>query len=252
MPKSLLFLLIFFITQQAFAQNTSKHPRYLKSYFTDTRDIITEPLRWDKHDIANATIIVGATAFLMVHDEKLHRFVSVNQNKNLGNVFHYAIAPFGNGIYTLPLLSAVYLGGVAGNNSYDKSMALLGLKTFIISAGEATVIKMAFQRHRPGDNTPPDAFRYDGPFDHFSDNGSLVSRHATTAFAVATVFARGYKSEKKWVPWVAYSLASLVTISRVYEKEHWASDAFAGACLGYVTGRFMFDLNRKFLNKRDK
>jgi len=43
---------------------------------------------------------------------------------------------------------------------------------------------------------------------------------------------------------VAYTLASLVTISRVYEREHWASDALAGACLGYVSGKFIYKFNR--------
>ncbi|MBL0341917.1 MAG: phosphatase PAP2 family protein [Bacteroidetes bacterium] len=127
---------------------------------------------------------------------------------------------------------------------------MLGIKAFVISAGEATLIKVAFQRHRPIDDVPPDAFKYDGPFHGLKNDGSLVSRHATTAFAIATVFAEGYKKEKKWVPFVAYSLASLVSISRTYNREHWASDAFAGACLGYFTGKFLFEINSGNLKKK--
>jgi membrane-associated phospholipid phosphatase len=253
-----LFLLRFVLTaillnaNGAAAQHSHDSVSYLKSYFTDTREIIRSPLQWDATDVGNLTMVAGATAFLALHDEKLNNFVSGNQSKVLKNISHFGIAPFGNGIYSLPLLGAVYLGGAIAGNNYDKQMALLGLKTWIIAAGEATVMKAAFQRQRPGDNDHPDAFAFNYPIRSINDNGSFVSRHATTAFALAVVFSEGYKSKKKWVPWVAYSLASLVAISRVYEQEHWVSDAFAGACLGYVTGKMLYKLNSRFLNNTNK
>jgi len=229
----------------SFSQSRPDSVSYLKSYFTNTQAIIAAPFHWDKQDIANVVMVTGTTAFLMVYDEKMDDFLLRNNSSKLKKISSNFISPFGNGVYTLPLLGTVYLAGVLTKNPYDKEMALLGLKTFIISAGEATVIKMALGRNRPADQFHSPAFQFDGPFKKFSDNGAFVSRHATTSFAVATIMAEGYKSEKRWVPWMAYSLASLVTVSRVYEREHWVSDAFAGACLGYVTGRFMYRINQK-------
>ncbi len=248
----LLFTAILLNGNGASAQHSRDSVSYLKSYLTDTREIIRSPLQWDATDLGNLTMVAGATAFLALHDEKLNDFVSRNQSRALKNIFHFGIAPFGNGVYSLPLLGVVYLGGAIAGNNYDKQIALLGLKTWIISAGEATGIKAAVQRQRPGDYDPPDAFAFDYPIRRINDNGSFVSRHATTAFALAVVFSDGYKSKKKWVPWVAYSLASLVTVSRVYEQEHWVSDAFAGACLGYVTGKLVYKLNSRFLNNTNK
>lgn len=234
----------------AFAQSHPDSVSYLKSYLTNTGDIIKEPFHWNKKDFANLGVVSIATATLMIYDEQIDDFMYRNQNETLSNISKYVISPFGNGVYSLPLLGAVYVSGVIGKNTYDKEMALLGVKAFVISAAEATVIKAAFQRHRPIDDTPPDAFQYDGPFHGLDDNGSFVSRHATTAFAIATVFAEGYKTKKKWVPYVAYSLASLVSISRVYDREHWASDAFAGACLGYFTGKFLYKINYGYKFKK--
>lgn len=244
----ILNFLFFFTVQCSFSQETITSSVYLKSYLSDTRDILISPLSWDKQDIANLTLIAGGTGFLMIYDEKIDDFIIRNYNSDVGNICKNVISPIGGGLFTIPLLGVLYFTGESSNNNYDKVMALIGLKTFVLAAGEATLIKMAFNRHRPKDDTPPNSGIYDGPFQYFSTDGSFVSRHATTSFALAALFSDGYRHKKKWVPWVAYSLASLVTVSRVYEREHWASDAFAGACLGFVTGKIMFKLNRKYLN----
>lgn len=69
---------------------------------------------------------------------------------------------------------------------------------------------------------------------------SFPSGHATTAFAIATVFARRYGNTPA-VPVIAYSLATLVGISRIVEHQHWASDVFVGACIGYLCGMDVTD-----------
>ncbi len=254
MYKRIFFNVLTFILLLNFNLSYSQsHPdsiSYLKSYLTNTRDIAVEPLHWNKLDLVNITLVSGSTAFLMIYDENINYFFLRNYNSSLNNVGEKVIAPFGNGMLSLPLLGIVYLSGAISKNTYDQEMALLGVKAFVLSAGESTLIKAAFQRHRPIDDIPSNAFKYEGPFNGISDNGSFVSRHATTAFAIATVFAEGYKSKKKWVPVVAYSLASLVSISRVYDQKHWASDVFAGACLGYFTGKFLYKINSSSSTKK--
>ncbi len=37
--------------------------------------------------------------------------------------------------------------------------------------------------------------------------------------------------------WISYPLATLVGLSLIDSEDHWASDVFAGAALGYVVGR---------------
>ncbi|HMT30639.1 MAG TPA: phosphatase PAP2 family protein [Bacteroidia bacterium] len=250
--KWIVAIVILLCVNNSYSQSHRDSVSYLKSYYTDTRDLIIEPLHWNKNDLANFTLVAGATGFLMIYDEKIDEFVQRNQNENLLNFSQNVLSPFGNGLYSIPALGIIYVSGVISKNPFDKEMALLGLKAFTISAGAATVSKYAFQRHRPIDDNPPDAFAYDGPFGGFSNEGSFVSRHATTAFAVATVISEGYKSKKRWVPYVAYSLASLVACSRVYEREHWASDVFAGAALGFVTGKFLYYINYGYKTKKIK
>ena len=58
-----------------------------------------------------------------------------------------------------------------------------------------------------------------------------------TAFAVASVTSRRYPRHR-WVPYVAYGLAGVVSFSRITTSSHFLSDVFFGAALGYTVGRF--------------
>jgi membrane-associated phospholipid phosphatase len=68
---------------------------------------------------------------------------------------------------------------------------------------------------------------------------SFPSGHATTSFAVATVFAYEYRDHIA-VPITAYSLATLVAASRMSAQRHWVSDVFVGSSLGFLLGRFVY------------
>ena len=65
---------------------------------------------------------------------------------------------------------------------------------------------------------------------------AFPSGHTSTAFSIATVFAYQY-ADKPFVAPFAYTMASLVGITRLIEHDHWASDVFAGACIGYLCGK---------------
>ena len=58
------------------------------------------------------------------------------------------------------------------------------------------------------------------------------------AFSIATVFAEHYRRHR-WVPFVAYGLASLVGFSRITLQAHFSSDVFAGAVLGGSFSHFV-------------
>jgi membrane-associated phospholipid phosphatase len=71
----------------------------------------------------------------------------------------------------------------------------------------------------------------------FTKGTSFPSGHATAGFAIATVMARRY-GQHKWVPWVAYGVAGLISVSRIPDMAHFPSDVFLGAALGYTVTRF--------------
>jgi membrane-associated phospholipid phosphatase len=52
------------------------------------------------------------------------------------------------------------------------------------------------------------------------------------------VIAENYKNHF-WVPLVCYGLATMVGLSRLTEDEHWLSDVFVGAVVGYAVGKMV-------------
>lgn len=246
----LLFFILIYLNSKG--QQLPPDDRFLKSCISDAGDMVLEPFHWDKNDLANITVITGATAFVMVYDEDIDSWIRTNHNKGLLSVSRNVIGPFGSGLYSLPLAGGLFVAGAVMKQPYDKEMAGLMLKAFVSGAGIATATKFISGRERPGDNSGANAPVFEGPGSGFNDNGSFVSRHSCIAFSMATVLSRGYSDQRPWVPVVAYTVATLVAVSRTYENKHWASDAVAGAALGYVSGRFLFDLNYKRLKRIKK
>jgi undecaprenyl-diphosphatase len=74
---------------------------------------------------------------------------------------------------------------------------------------------------------------------------SFPSGHATSVFAVATVFAAYYPRLR----WPLYSLAAAIAIGRVYLERHYLSDIVAGAALGIAFAVYLYR-NRQRLRRR--
>lgn len=117
------------------------------------------------------------------------------------------------------------------------------------SAVATNALKNTFHRHRPSATAENHVF--DGMV-RDNDNTSLPSSHTATAFALATSVATAYKGHK-WVPPVAYGVASLVGLSRIHDNAHWATDVVAGAAVGYFTAKgvtYLYDVVNQKLNIR--
>jgi membrane-associated phospholipid phosphatase len=66
---------------------------------------------------------------------------------------------------------------------------------------------------------------------------SFPSGHAMMSFSVATVFARRYR-QHRWVPYVAYAVATAISFSRLTSGAHFPSDVLFGAVTGFAIARF--------------
>jgi membrane-associated phospholipid phosphatase len=97
-------------------------------------------------------------------------------------------------------------------------------------------MKPVFGRERPSDSGGATVFV------PFSSNASFPSGHTAEAFTVATVIAM--RSDGWIVPAVAYTVASLVAVSRVYQQSHFPSDTLAGAVIGNAVARFVVNRHR--------
>jgi len=247
----ILFLMIFcnYILQAQhdssnyFKPQTHFNKKYIKSYFSDSKDVVTAPFRWNKKHWITTTAVVGTTVFLITQDDNIQDFFQQNRNYYTDNASKYFFDPLGKGYYSLPLLGILYLKGIFKEDVRAETTALNGVKAFVISGIIAKIIKQLTHRHRPNQDEISDPWNWDGPISDTEYN-SFPSGHTVSGFSIAAVLASSYK-DKKWIPVLSYSLATINGLARINDNKHWASDVFMGAVLGIAIGKLVYNNSQK-------
>ncbi len=204
---------------------------YIKGYWTDFENMVTSPARWDKWDWATATLVTGATVALYENDTKIQKWVLDNKTKTSSDIGD-KVTLLGSGYLTAGLVGGMYLYGHVAEDSKAVETALLSVESFALTGVFVQVIKRAAGRHRPYTGDPYNT--WSGPSLASTDD-SFPSGHSSSAFAVASVIAMEY--DNYIVPPLAYSVAAITGYNRMQHNAHWASDVFAGAVIGYFTGK---------------
>lgn len=220
-----------------------------RSYFillgSNIKQEFTKPFRMTKNDfvkLGKFAVVAIAVGFA---DEPIQRnALDLRNRSNSVRSVGKFITNFG-GLYEAVTLGAFGAYGVIVKNEKVKTTTLLATQAVVTSFLAEAVIKTITGRTRPNyyDPSVEAEPNFKGPFVNTSkdangkrSNSSFPSGHTTAAFAAATVFAVEFRN-KPVIPIVAYSIATLVGVSRITENKHWASDVLAGAALGYLTGR---------------
>lgn len=179
-------------------------------------------------------------------DKNMQKFTQANQNKTV----NFSLQTVG---YLGLTNSNIAIIGCTGIAALITKNPRLQKATILLTAGQmlnglvTKEIKYTFQRHRPNTGDPYNTFDWrGGP----RTNTSFVSGHSSDIFTTATIFAICFNN-KKWVPVVAYSTATLVGLSRIYQNQHWTSDVMVGAGIGFLSAQAVNKLynmaSRRFL-----
>jgi len=135
---------------------------------------------------------------------------------------------------------AFYVTGLVKHSPHARNTGLLAAEGLAGAQIVCFVLKQAAGRLKPSD-IPPDGnlrdtwFKYKGGL---TNGGSFPSGHSASAFAVATVISERYR-EHRWIPWVAYGAATVLSLSRLPAQAHFPSDIFIGAAMGYSISHFV-------------
>jgi membrane-associated phospholipid phosphatase len=209
---------------------------YLKVIWSDTKEIATEPLHWDRDDWSEAGLIGGGLLLTGAFLDKPIRDAAQRNRSKSSDRFFTDIQKFGTKQYELPVFAAFYVYGEFADNYEAKTTALDGLSASVISALATSTIKGIVGRARPNTGLGPHHFS------PFQSNYSFPSGHATGAFAFASVIAAHY--DNVWVDATAYTVASLVGLARIQLDAHWTSDVIAGGLIGGLIGHHLVEFNR--------
>ena len=237
----LIVFVSFFLSGMAQAQtdSISFNKSYIQKCFHDSKAIITSPIHWTSKDWTRFGIITTSLAATTLVDQPIANFSQKHRSKELDHFSTNFLEPF-NDKYSLLLMGGFMAQGLFAKNKKSISTGLLLFEGYTMTMILVRIPKYLAGRKRPDawpSSSPAD---WDGPF----QGTSFPSGHTAAAFTVATVIANQYR-DTPCVPVVAYSVASLVGMSRIYENRHWFSDVAAGAVIGTVIGNVVSRVSRE-------
>lgn len=241
MRKVAAIVLLLFIVQtiKAEKRDTTLVRQVINHGLTDTRDYLTAPLRWETKQWLTFTGLAATTGALIAWgDQPVYDFTNTLHSEKLDKLSHN-LEPIGN-TYSYLALGAILLNGVVQKDNYALETGFIAMESYVFGAVFVRSVKALAGRERPnyeGSSTPHNWY---GPFIEkpWTQQVSFFSGHTTTTFSIASVFAYRYR-DTGWVPYVAYGLATLGGLQRIYDNEHWTSDVLMGAAVGTATGLFL-------------
>ncbi|MDH7511823.1 MAG: phosphatase PAP2 family protein [Clostridiales bacterium] len=211
---------------------------FLVRFGRDFGSVLTSPREWRDSDLLKLAAISGVSLLVFAGDQKVHDWVVENTSHSAEETANF-FSNLGDGGWLLGGIAAIYAAGELGGRDRLRQTALLSLESLTATAFFVWSVKLIVGRSRPSTGESCRSFH---PFSFSSSRWSFPSGHAASAFAVATAIAD--QSEEMAVDALAYSLAALAGVARVYEKKHWAADVFVGSALGYFVAKKICRLNR--------
>jgi hypothetical protein len=209
-----------------------------KDFLHDQKAIWTFPIQLGKgkHWLP-ALSIAGGTAGLIEADPHAMPYFRTHA-RNLDDVNDVFDSYITTGeVIAIP--ACLMISGYARHDQYQISTALLAGEAYADSAIVDLAAKAITRRKRPIDVAPTGNFTdtfFAGGKSPFKGS-AFPSGHAAGVFSVATVIAGRYRNHR-WVPWLAYSFAAAVSLSRVSTLAHFPSDVFLGGVLGYTVTKY--------------
>jgi PAP2 superfamily len=199
--------------------------RSVRRTLEDQKELYRAPFKpsnfkWD-------ALMLGGTAALLATDRRVE--------KHIGNA-HYTFYQATSDVAIAGLgatLGGVWISGIRGDHQHAKETGVLELETLVNTFLIYTPMQLLAARQRPGEGNGNGDF-----WKHHNIDTSFPGGHAMFTFAMATVVSHEYP--QKWVQALAYSAATIVTVTRFMARDHWSSDMFAGAALGIGIGAHVF------------
>jgi len=198
----------------------------VKHIASDQAEFWTSPSKMDRRGALMFAGFAGFTGLLASADhwitgqvpDKPHQLLL---SQHVSNYAVYSLIGAGGGAYLL--------GKIRHDDRMSETGVLSG-EAALNSTGVTYLLKAVTQRPRPLQDNGNGTF--------FHGGNSFPSEHAAVAWSIASVVAHEYPGPL--TKFLAYGLASTVTLTRVTGKQHFASDAFVGSALGWYLGRQIY------------
>jgi membrane-associated phospholipid phosphatase len=204
----------------------------------DQKDVWLFPVKLVHGEHCWPTIgVLGVTAALVASDGHT---APPFRTTNSFSGFNSAFSGTNSAAIIAAVPAAIYAVGWLKKDSYAQDSALLAAEAVADGFLLDLPLKAITARRQPlsyaGNGPYTDSF-FNGSHNPFN-SGGFFSDHAMAATAVAAILAHRYR-QHRWVPFVAYGLAGVISFSRITTSNHFPGDAFFGGAMGFVIARYV-------------
>lgn len=217
-----------------------KHVPFYYEVFEDGKALATQPLRWEAKDwLTLGGVTAGTYLAYSFTDEDIHQYFKERPELKEKTLFKISK------MYGEPLISGLVAGGlyIYSIGYKDDEAGLIAfeiLESFGFSLALNIGIKTFIGRSRPYKNNG------DHEFDFFNigyGTTSFPSGHSTVAFSLSTVLAA--HTDNYLYKALLFTPAFFTATQRMVQDQHWSSDVFAGAAIGFFVGNYLVNSHRQ-------
>lgn len=206
-----------------------------KGVFADVKAATLSPGQIERRHVLPLLVGSGVTAGLFATDRATSDALTTETDGDLDDfaeTFEDIISP----TTMTGAAAGVWLFGLLTDRSYTRETGLVVLRAVLDVNIIDTPIRMLLGRERPFVRETGNV-NFTGPTTDDARQ-SFVSRHAVSSWAIAGVLVKRYP-EKRWLRYTAWVSATTITMFRVVARDHFLSDQFVGAALGYAIGTYV-------------
>jgi membrane-associated phospholipid phosphatase len=132
-------------------------------------------------------------------------------------------------------LAVIYAAGRMLERARVRELGLLGIRTLCNTELLGNPLKIATQRPRPTEKGGSGQWEKGGH--------SFPSGHSMKCWALASLLSQEFP-RRRMVGVLAYGVAGIVSLARLFGFRHFASDAFGGAVAGWYIGAMVHRRHR--------
>ena len=200
----------------------------------DQEDIFTSPFHINRQN-AKWWLLFGATTGGLIAAD--HHIADLFENSHGQIRWGGRISNIGASYTLIPLVAGYYGYGVLRDRAKAREIGVLGTESLLDGLIVVGVLKELTRRNRPDEKDPGD---------FWGGGTSFPSGHAIQMWSIASLVAHEYR-HTPIVQVTAYSLASIVSASRIAAQKHFASDVVTGGVMGWFIGRYVYQTHMSHL-----
>lgn len=179
---------------------------------------------------------VFSLGFSLTLDKKI-REISLKNDSDLKEEISKYFEPLGRRSTGFYLSGSFFIFSIFKKEEKMEKLAFELFEANLLSDFSVNILQKGFGRERPK-KSEGDPYRF------FNGGNSFPSSHSLHSWAMANTLSLFYPEYKI----MFYTFPILVSLSRILDDYHWASDTVSGAIIGIISSNLIHRLNQKYSN----